>query len=427
MIPVSQDTEKTLSSRGSRRLLESIQKRLAFRMAELETGESLALLRRIRDELLSEESLDSSMAAEFNATMAKLSEARLAHELPPLYARLCDTSRRHFATRSSAGTFQEFLSTTLETLLVTSCTIAVEHLRQEGEPAPQGSWCLLAADSLGRMESTLGGQNCIILAHEESDAQSHQYFHRLAIRLMAILADCGIPTQPGLRGGGTIFWHGSIGNWREQLLDSIGPMVPGQSGGGGKFDPAMATPYDRGIELIADLRPIWGDKDLSDRVMEMSAAFLAWESQREEFRQLARRVATMPVALGMFGRFRTARSGSHRGQFSMEEMATRPLVASVRMLAILSGIRETSTAARIRALLAGGGLGVAIADRLLLALNEFVRCQIKLEIAHGGEGEEYFLNPDVLGHVSRERLKSGLEDLTTLQRLLYQQIAEVSQ
>jgi signal-transduction protein with cAMP-binding, CBS, and nucleotidyltransferase domain len=297
-------------------------------------------------------------------------------------------------------------------------------LRQEGHEPEGARWALLASDGLGRRETTRKGQNAIIFIHDDG-AAVHEYFHHLALQLMAILGECLMPLHLGLHRNHLAFWHGTLDDWRLQLLEETGAPPPGQPDGDPGGGSVQAEQYARMIELMADLRPLCGDTGLAARVTEMADAILAWERQREPFRQFARRVATMPVALGIFGRFRTAMTGKHRGEFSLDEMATRPLVASVRLLALVAGIRETSTTERIKALLVTGNIGVALADRLLVALHDFGRCQVELEIAERVEGEDYFFNPDVLTDSARERFKAGLEDLTTLQRLVYQQMVEV--
>jgi signal-transduction protein with cAMP-binding, CBS, and nucleotidyltransferase domain len=421
---VTNNPGNIMTSRAAKTLLDDIHKRLAARMAEMESRDYLALMHRFREELVQEENVDTWIAAEFASLRDRLAATRLVDELGPLYVRLIELATRHFQARSSVSTFHEFSGLALETLLETALTIARELLRQEGQEPAGACWALLASDGLGRHEATRKGHNAIILIHDDGPDGVREHFHRLALQLMTILGECAMPPHLGLHRNHLAFWHGSLDDWRGQIRDAAGAPVE-QTTADAAVGSAQGEQYARAIELVADLRPLCGDVALATRATEMADAILAWERQREPFRQFARRVATMPVALGIFGRFRTAMTGKHRGEFSLEEMATRPLVASVRLLAIAAGIRETSTQERIKALLAGGSLGVALADRLLVALHDFVRCQVELEIATQVDDGDYFFNPDVLTDGARERFKAGLEDLTTLQRLVYQQLVEV--
>lgn len=422
---VTNNPGNIMTSRAAKTLLDDIHKRLSTRMAEMESRDCLGLMHRIREALVQEENVDSWIAAEFASLRAGLAAVRLVDELGPLYGRLSELAGRHFKTRSSVSTLHEFSGLALETLLATAMTIACEMLRTEGDEPDGCAWTLLVSDGLGRREATRKGHNAIIFIHGDGPADVRDYFRRLALQLMAILRECAMPLHLGLQRHPLAFWHGSLDGWRAQILEATGAAPVGQAAGDAAGGPAQGEQYGRIIELMADIRPLCGDMELAGRVTEMADAILARERQREPFRQLARRVATMPVALGIFGRFRTAMTGKHRGEFSLEEMATRPLVASVRLLAIAAGIRETSTPQRIKALLAGGSLGVALADRLLVALHDFVSCQVELEMGERGEGEDYYFNPDVLADEARGRFKAGLEDLTTLQRLVYQQLVEV--
>lgn len=422
---VTNNQGSIMTSRAAKGLLEELHRRLAQRMADMESHDYLALLSKVRDELLREENVDAWVNEEMAALRDRLAAARLVDDLKPLCAKLTELTTRHFQARSSVGSFQEFTCSFVETLLATAARLAEDLLRLEGHAQQNVSWCLLSSDSLGRREATRKGHNAILFIHGDAAAEQKEYLHHLALRLVAILRECAMPLHIGLQRNGHVFWHGSLSEWREFLQRST-DATAGQSTGSAS-DHHQEESYARTIEIMADLRPLCGDTTLAGQITDTAEAFLNRERERDQFRHLARRVATMPVALGIFGRFRTARSGKHRGEFSLEEMATGPLVSSVRIMAILAGIRQTSTTERIKSLIASGSIGVTLADRLLVALHEFVRCQIELEMSERIDGEGYFFNPGLLDDRARERLKTGLEDLTTLQRLLYQQITEVDQ
>lgn len=416
---VTNNPGNIMTSRAAKSLLDDIHSRLAARMADMESRDYLALMQRLREELLREENVDAWIADEYATLRSRLAETRLVDELHPLYQRLTALANRHFQARSSVSTLHEYSCHALETLLSAALNIAGEMLRREGHHQERRSWALLASDGLGRREATLRGHNAIVFLHGDDD---NGYYHLLALQLLAIMEECGIPLHLGLQRNGHIFWHGPLTAWHEELLEATGGRAATSSPPGSVESEA----YSRAIEIMADLRPLCGDRELAGRATEMVSAMLFRERSREPFRQYALRVATMPVALGIFGRFRTAMTGKHRGEFSLEEMAIRPLVASVRILSLSEGIRETSTVERIKALLVNGNLGVALADRLLVALHDFVRCQVGLESGEHSAGGDYFFNPAVLNDEEKERFKAGLEDLTTLQRLVYQQYVEVA-
>jgi len=423
---MTNNAESIMTSRAARKLLEEMQRRLALRMSDMESRDYLALLHRVRDELLREESVDTGISAEIEALRARLGDARLVDDLVPLCSQLSELAVRHFQARSSVSMLQEFTCSFLETLLCTVAKLAEEQLRLEGYGRREKSWSLFASDCLGRQEATQGCSNAILLIHDEHSLEGNGYFRLMASRLMAILNECSMPMQRGLQRNGNIFWSGSLDEWRDLLGGSLNRRQPARDQANTQaYNAGQEEIYARTLEIMADLRPICGDNDLALQTLELTWGILDKELQGENFRQFARRTATMPVALGIFGRFRTARTGKHRGEFSLEELALMPLIASVRAMAIASGIRETATTARIKALMVAGSIGVTLADRLLLGLYDFIRHQIEMDMNRQVNGDEHFFNPDQLTDDAKDRFKAGLEDLTTLQRLLYQQIVEV--
>ena len=66
------------------------------------------------------------------------------------------------------------------------------------------------------------------------------------------------------------------------------------------------------------------------------------------------------------------------------------------------------------------------ADRLLIAYHDFMKIFVELELAENRANDKVFFNPDSLDEPGRERFREGLEEITTLQRLVYQQLVEVA-
>lgn len=406
-----------MASRAASAMLDDIHKRLALRMAALESEDQLALLHKVSAELLQEERIDTWMADEIAALRERLASVHDAGELKPLCDKLATLTDKYFKARASVITVHELTTAFLEALLSSALALASGLLALEGHYPADISCAILAADALGRRESTQRGHNTIILIHAANEQTNSEYFHLLALRVMAILTECAIPVHRNHHKGGNWFWFGSLPEWYG-LLD-------GTFAAAGQPATPLEELFPRLVEAVADLRPIAGDINLANSIAAGSKQRLVAALGGDRFHQYARRVVTLPVALGIFGRFKTARTGKHRGEFSLEELATNPLIASARVMALVNGITATATVDRIKALLANGNLGVALAERLLVAFHDFVRCQIEMELNAQTNGTTYFFNPSALEESARERFKSGLEDLTTLQRLAYQQIVEV--
>jgi signal-transduction protein with cAMP-binding, CBS, and nucleotidyltransferase domain len=178
------------------------------------------------------------------------------------------------------------------------------------------------------------------------------------------------------------------------------------------------------VEFLADTRPICGDPTLAQEVIDIHRRLLASLPTSEPFRQLATEVAAMPVALGLFGRFRTVRSGANRGGIPLTEQVLAPLCNVIRVLAIACGAGVTGTRERIRQVMVVGAIGVTLAESIDAAFIYIAGERIRLELAADQSGDELFLNPDELAEEKREQLHTGLEYVTTLQRLAYQQLVE---
>jgi signal-transduction protein with cAMP-binding, CBS, and nucleotidyltransferase domain len=176
--------------------------------------------------------------------------------------------------------------------------------------------------------------------------------------------------------------------------------------------------------LLADLRSLHGDGILSIELAELAGERLRQESSAASFRQLTKKAVGMPVALGMFGGFRVERSGLHKGCFDLEQLALDPLVMNVRVLSIASGLKVTGTVERIKRLLEGGRLDVALAERLLMAFHEFGRHKVYLELAGGGADGGLYVNPDDLAEGDRQKVKESLEAVVNLQKIIFQSFQE---
>jgi signal-transduction protein with cAMP-binding, CBS, and nucleotidyltransferase domain len=403
---------EVFSAKSSRAVMDAFWKSLGDRMAVMGGDQGLLLLQQVKAELVAEEGVDAAMCAEITELLDKLSAARFSDEIRTISARLVTLMAEHFKARSSVSAVHEFSTACREQLLATALSLAVDILKLEGLSAPAAPYALLSFGNLGRRELRMNGSGSLMLVFEDGSAGEGEYFQRVALRLEAILIDCNLLTAAKANGVGKL-WHGSVSRW----LDEVESGVTGTGEIG-------RSRYSQTFEMVADSRCLCGDCALASLAIDKANALLHGNLNSDNFRYYAKRVANMPVALGLFGRFKTARTGKHRGELSLEDLAIAPLVAAVRILAVHEGITATATAARIWSLLNSGSLSVSLADRLLTAFQNFIRHQIELEISGDGSGKRYF-DPDVLGDDARERLKEGLEDIGTLQRLVYQQIVEV--
>jgi signal-transduction protein with cAMP-binding, CBS, and nucleotidyltransferase domain len=146
--------------------------------------------------------------------------------------------------------------------------------------------------------------------------------------------------------------------------------------------------------------------------------------EKEQIRVLwgmARAATEMKLALGFMRRLWTEPSGEHKGEFNIKLLAWAPLVMNVRILAISQGLAATSTVDRIRMLEQEGSFSPAVAEGLLDAYEILTRHRILLQIKaiKGIQKDSYYLDPLMLEHEERERIRQAVLRIEDLQKSIH--------
>lgn len=416
------DSNGILRSQETKSFLDRFQKSINTRLTCMEGKEALTLLYDIRDNLLAEESAVNRTVREIEALLERLQAADNNEALQSIAASFHELAAEQFRSRASVSTFHAHYSRFIESLVCHAVATATAMLKSEGADLEESSWCALATGELGRGETSRRRPGQILLLAEETPGFPRELFNQLAYRTLAIIEPLLPPEEKRAAAGRRRFWSGTTGEWQQLVATGLQD--------GKSLKDSADTFDDEGlfaetIAMVADLKPICGSMALAEAVVASSRSRVAATVGSDRFRQFAKQTTAMPVAIGIFGRFKTVRSGKHRGEFYLEELAIKPLVASIRILAVAYGIAETETIARIRAILATGNLGVTFADRLLHAYHGFMTLLIESELTAGNATGQVYFNPEAHDELTRENLRIGLEEVTTLQRLAYQQLVEV--
>jgi CBS domain-containing protein len=411
-----------MTAKGAKALAEDFQKSVASRMSGAGTAETLDLLHTLREELQREMTAGDSASEEIGKLIGNMESIRFADEFRGYSERFKQLLAEQFEVRSSVNRIHELSCAFHEKLVSSALTHAAALLDQEGRVPPDTPWALFVSGELGRREVVLGERSSFFFVFQDCGPEGRSYYDDLALRFMAVLSVRFPSINRSMFKGDNLFWSGSGSEWEAFVAAPFKGATAGSSVSGGESDELLQS---RMFETAADLRVISGDPELSAALLAYTGKLLAEEVSSERFWHRAKTIAEMPLALGIFGRFKKVRTGAHKGEISLKELAIDPLVASSRVLAIDSGITETSTVERIKKVLATGNLGVALADRLLVAYQDFMRQLVRIEINAGSSSDSIFLNPDDLDEVTRERIRAGLEDISMLQRLVYQQLVEV--
>lgn len=407
-----------LQSGNTREVVADFQNRLAARLARVDAAEALQLLYGIRTELGNELSAGRRIPEEIGKLVEELSKIRVADELQSARKSFLQLAAELYRTRASVSSTFSHGKSFYDRLITTAFDHGVDLQKAEFGNSANLTCAVLVSGELGRAESLTGSRSSIFFICPEAAAVDGAALHEHAMSFMAILSVCFPAISRNLhRSSG--YWFGSETQWRETVAQALleGEADKRGKSGGGDF-PLF-------VETVADMRFVCGDGDFGNSVIATGRKLLADCRQSEPFWHLAKDTASMPVALGVFGRFKTVRTGEQKGKINLKEMAIDPLAAAVRLLALASGSDETTFTGRMKALLAAGSLGVSLADRLLIAYQDFMRERIRLELSGINGGNGLFFDPELLDEASRERFRAGLDDITTLQRLVHQQLVEV--
>lgn len=409
-----------LKSRGTKELVEEFRKNLVERMSREESSEALLILHGIRDELLHELSAGKRIPEEIGKLTEELLKTRVADELKVQVDRFLQLVTELYKRRSSVSSTFTLAEAFYDGLITSAFDHTMHMLEKENQKPSSLQYAVLVSGELGRGESILGSRSRFFFVYRESGKNNQEQIAELAMRFMAVLSLC-FPAISRNLNSPSAFWFGSDTEWQKTAVELI------KADGSDSWKISGGKSFSLLFETAADMRIVCGDPGLGACVIENSRKLLDECMHSETFWHLAKDISAMPVAIGIFGRFRTAGSGKHKGKFDLKELAIDPLAAAVRLLSLSGGSNETSFTGRVKSILAAGNMGVSLADRLLIAYQDFMRERIRLELAGGKNAEGLFLNPDELDEETRERFKAGMDDVTTLQRLVHQQLVEVEQ
>lgn len=228
---------------------------------------------------------------------------------------------------------------------------AVRDLETEGWGTFPVEFEALMLGSGGRGESLLypDQDNAFIWSNHADDRRYaiDSYFCELAIRMTGELVRAGFPLCRGHVIASNPLWRKSLSEWRAQLRYWMG-----------KPNPQIL----RLCDIFFDFSPVYGGDSLSGVLREI----ISTEVPRHHHFLLAmyRVQSEHGLAVGPFGRLTTDSGDRHRGDLNLKYHALLPLVETVRLLALRSGVSETSTLSRIDRLQRKGILDADESDYL---------------------------------------------------------------
>jgi signal-transduction protein with cAMP-binding, CBS, and nucleotidyltransferase domain len=226
----------------------------------------------------------------------------------------------------------------------------IAAMASEGLGQPPREFCLIVMGSGGRQESYLNPDqdNGLIIAdypdteHDRIDG----YFSELADRLTTAMDGAGMPLCNGYVMAVNPLWRKTATQWRAQMDYWLG-----------RRNPAAL----RLADIFFDFRGVTGERRLAAELRDYITGRM--RNNRSFMREMFLQDEYFGVALGLFNRFIVEKKDQeHRGELNLKITGTLPLVDAVRALALLHGVPETGTLARIAILQQQGVLDRDEAD-----------------------------------------------------------------
>ncbi|WP_058303515.1 DUF294 nucleotidyltransferase-like domain-containing protein [Gorillibacterium timonense] len=290
-------------------------------------------------------------------------------------------------------------------------SIAERSLIEEGHGPPPVPYAFILFGSGGRREQTLWSDqdNGLIYADPTPDMahRTKDYFMKLGDRIVSSLADTGYPPCEGGVTCNHSRWNKPAAAWIEMLQ-------------GWELDGSWEAV--RYLLIVADLRHLYGEKELAKRILAEFAAY-PQHSPTAMKRMLENTLRRKP-ALGVFGQLITERYGENAGHFDVKYGLYIPFASGIRLLAIHEGVWATSTSRRLEGLRQKGSLS----PELLLEWQRnfssalYFRTIATQEPEPGKEASTPMLDIGELDELRKLELKRALRSVRKLQRIVAKRI-----
>lgn len=315
------------------------------------------------------------------------------------FARLQRLALRTIAEGIGAENVGRLMGEIHDALLVRAAALVRERL----DVLPPLAVAVLGSE--GRMEQFLATDqdNCMILA-DGLDPDQEARCAEFASRLLAALADIGLPPCPGRVMADNPDWRRGLTAW----MNDVDEMILAADG------PAVLR-----LSLLADLRHVHGEESHTARLRE----YLLKRVRQAPviLKYMAREALRFTPPLGFLGNFVTERSGPAKGALDIKRGGVFPVTQGARALALDLGVAATNTQDRLRAVAAAGVFEAEFSAALGQAFSflQTLRARAQAEAVSQGLPPDNLVHPGRLSSLDRDRLKDCLKLVAEFQSLLH--------
>ena len=256
----------------------------------------------------------------------EIDEAVDVHELAQAWSTLPAVARGLLDEGIEARDVSAIVSRELGALTRRAGQIAERRMFDSGKGEPPVSYALLVLGSAGRGESLLAmdQDNAIIFEKGDPDGPEDRWFAELGTHVADILHEVGVPYCLGGVMAKNAQWRGSAALWRERLRHWIERSDP---------EDLLA------VDIFFDFRAVYGDGALAASLWR--DAYALAKGQIGFAKLLAEAGGKFEPPFGWFG------LKTENGRVDLKKGGLFVIVTTARVLAIVHGIAEHSTKARI--------------------------------------------------------------------------------
>jgi CBS domain-containing protein len=282
-------------------------------------------------------------------------------------------------------------------------TLRVLDLTADGFDLPPVAMCWMALGSEGRLEQTFSTDqdNGLVFDAGGDDAERVRAgLLPFARQVNENLAACGFTLCKGGVMAGNPRWCLTLDEWWSALRRWIHEPRP----------EALLNAF-----IFFDLRPIWGNEALAERLRDR---VLAASADRPVFlRTMAEAALECQPPLGTIRDFVVDRGGEFPGTLDLKSSGSRPFVDAARILALANRVPYTSTAQRLRAAGELLGLGESTVAAMVDGFHFVHLLRLRNQCRPGApERGANRLDPWTLNELDRHVLKEAFRQARKLQQ-----------
>lgn len=323
--------------------------------------------------------------------------------LYPLAQKIPEVIRGLIGEGAKAGNITQMIAILNDHILGRMLTL----LEQEMGPPPL-PYCWLLLGSEGRREQTFktDQDNAILFAdpaNEEQKLAAETYFKAFAAKAIDHLVNCGYPLCPGEIMAINPRWCQPLSVWKKY------------------FDRWLAAPEPQELlnaTIFFDFRAGFGETGLAETLREHLN--MNMKGKDMFLFHLARQCMETRVPLSFFKNFIVEKDGEHKNRLDIKRQGLTPFVNFARVLSLKSGVKETNTLARLKALTDGE----QIQGELWAAASEAYELQMQQRLVHqlrqieAGILPDNYIDPADLSDLERRMLKDAFAVIERLYGVL---------